>query len=66
MRFPFAIGAVVGVPTTFHTPLSGQLLPVRAGVPMRGVRLHGADRAQMAGNRRCVGVPDRGTRADAP
>lgn len=34
MRLPFAIGAVVdGVPSTFHTPLSGQLSPVLAVVP---------------------------------
>jgi len=34
MRLPFAIGAVVvGVPTTFQTPLSGQDSPVRAVVP---------------------------------
>lgn len=32
--FPFAIGAVVdGVPTTVHTPLSGQLSPVLPVVP---------------------------------
>lgn len=35
MRFPLAMGAVVlGVPTTFHTPDSGQVSPVRAVVPM--------------------------------
>lgn len=34
MRLPLAIGAVVvGVPTTFHTPLIGQFCPVRAVVP---------------------------------
>ena len=34
MTFPLAIGAVVvGVPTTFHTPLSGQRSPVFAVVP---------------------------------
>ena len=32
---PFAIGAVVvGVPTTFHTPLSGHLCPVLPVVPI--------------------------------
>lgn len=32
--FPFAIGAVVeGVPSTFQTPLSGQVCPVLAVVP---------------------------------
>lgn len=36
---PLAIGAVVvGVPSTFHTPLSGQVSPVLARVPM-GARL---------------------------
>jgi hypothetical protein len=35
MRLPLAIGAVVvGVVVTFHTPLSGQLSPVRAVVPI--------------------------------
>jgi hypothetical protein len=35
MRFPLEIGAVVeGIPTTFHTPLSGQVSPVRARVPI--------------------------------
>ncbi|MET7394613.1 hypothetical protein ABZS66_14085 [Dactylosporangium sp. NPDC005572] len=35
MTLPFAIGAVVdGLPTTSHTPLSGQRSPVRAVVPM--------------------------------
>ena len=35
MRLPSAIGAVVdGVPTTFHTPLSGQISPVVAVVPI--------------------------------
>jgi hypothetical protein len=35
MVFPFAMGAVVeGVPTTFHTPLSGHFDPVRAVVPI--------------------------------
>ena len=35
MRLPLAIGAVVdGVPTTFHTPLSGQVCPVVAWVPI--------------------------------
>jgi len=35
MRFPFAIGAVVvGFPTTFQTPLSGQVSPVLAVVPI--------------------------------
>ena len=35
MRFRFAMGAVVeGFPTTFHTPLSGQISPVLAVVPM--------------------------------
>jgi hypothetical protein len=34
MRLPFAIGAVVeGVPTTSHTPLSGQFSPVLAVIP---------------------------------
>jgi hypothetical protein len=33
--FPFAIGAVVvGDPTTFQTPLSGQFSPVFAVVPI--------------------------------
>jgi hypothetical protein len=36
---PFAIGAVVvGVPTTFQTPLSGHFSPVRAVVPI-GLRV---------------------------
>jgi hypothetical protein len=35
MRFPFAIGAVVeSGPTTLHTPLSGQISPVLAFVPI--------------------------------
>lgn len=35
MRFPLAMGAVVlAVPTTFHTPLSGQVAPVFAIVPI--------------------------------
>lgn len=35
MRLPLAIGAVVlGVPSTFQTPLSGQISPVRALVPI--------------------------------
>jgi hypothetical protein len=35
MRLPTAIGAVVvGYPSTFHTPLSGQISPVRTRVPM--------------------------------
>lgn len=35
MRFPLAIGAVVlGMPSTFQTPLSGQISPVRALVPI--------------------------------
>jgi hypothetical protein len=35
MRFPLAIGAVVdGVPTTFQIPLSGQVSPVLAVVPI--------------------------------
>ena len=35
MRLPLAIGAVVlGEPSTFQTPLSGQVSPVRAFVPM--------------------------------
>ena len=35
MRLPFAIGAVVdGLPSTFQTPLSGQMLPVDTRVPM--------------------------------
>ena len=35
MTFPSAIGAVVvGEPTTFQIPLSGQRRPVRAVVPM--------------------------------
>lgn len=38
---PLAIGAVVvGVPTTFHTPLSGDFVPVRAVVPI-GRRVFG-------------------------
>jgi hypothetical protein len=33
--FPLAIGAVVdGVEVTFHTPLSGQVCPVLAVVPI--------------------------------
>lgn len=35
MRLPLAIGAVVeGVPSTRQTPLSGQISPVRALVPI--------------------------------
>lgn len=35
MRLPLAIGAVVeGVPSTFQIPLSGQVSPVLARVPM--------------------------------
>lgn len=35
IRLPFAIGAVVvGEPTTSQFPLSGQISPVRAVVPM--------------------------------
>ena len=35
MRLPLAIGAVVlGAPSTFQTPLSGQISPVRALVPI--------------------------------
>ena len=35
MRLYLAMGAVVdGLPTTFHTPLSGQLSPVLAVVPI--------------------------------
>src|SRR6476660_4824280 len=35
MRLPLAIGAVVdGYPSTFQTPLSGQISPVRARVPI--------------------------------
>jgi hypothetical protein len=35
MRFPLAIGAVVeGEPITFQTPLSGQISPVFAVVPI--------------------------------
>lgn len=35
MRLPLAIGAVVvGVPTTCHIPLSGQVSPVEAVVPI--------------------------------
>jgi hypothetical protein len=35
MRFPLAMGAVVdGLPTTFQTPLSGQVSPVVAVVPI--------------------------------
>ena len=38
MVLPFAIGAVVdGVPTTTHTPLSGQEEPVLAVVPRGAV-----------------------------
>lgn len=34
MVLPLEMGAVVeGYPTTFHTPLSGQVWPVRAVVP---------------------------------
>lgn len=37
--FPLEIGAVVlGVPTTFQTPLSGQVWPVRAVVPSGALR----------------------------
>ena len=39
MTLPLAMGAVVvGVPTTFQTPLSGHFGPVRAVVPM-GLRV---------------------------
>jgi len=35
MRLPFEIGAVVeGIPSTFQTPLSGQISPVLARVPI--------------------------------
>lgn len=35
MRLPLAIGAVVdGVPSTFQMPLSGQVSPVLARVPI--------------------------------
>ncbi|HJS13418.1 MAG TPA: hypothetical protein VJ811_19330 [Sphingopyxis sp.] len=35
IRLPLAIGAVVeGVPSTFQTPLSGQVSPVLARVPI--------------------------------
>lgn len=40
MVLPLAIGAVVlGVPCTFHTPLSGQLCPVCAVVPIGRLEL---------------------------
>lgn len=44
IRLPFAMGAVVlGVPWTFHTPLSGQVWPVLASVPIGALFVAASD-----------------------